>query len=88
MEEYVFLLEPTNKRRLAGYHGRTQTIWATSKEDAEERLQSWKQFGYDLKYLHTMEEFKQSRIEEEKLQAKLDELHGKRKRVSIEVENV
>lgn len=88
MEEYVFLLEYTNKRKLAGYHGRTQTVWANSQEEALKKLQSWKYFGYEPKFLHTMSEFKAKMAKEKELEQKLAEIKTKNKHVHVEVENV
>lgn len=88
MEEYVFLLEYTNKRKFAGHHSRTQTVWANSQEEALSKLQSWKCFGYEPKFLHTMSEFRAKMAKEKELEQKLNEIRSKSKNVHIEVENV
>ena len=80
LKQYVLYLEwELDKWR----NGRTQLIWAKSRDDAERRMQSWRTLGYIPRYLHTMNEFR-ARCEQEK------ELNNtpKKEQVTVEVENV
>ena len=81
LKQYVFYLEwELDKWR----NGRTQTIWAKDRDDAERRMQSWRTLGYIPRYLHTMDEFRQ-RCEDQKID---NSKEIKKEHVTVEVENV
>lgn len=82
LEQYVFYLEwELDKWR----NGRTQLIWAKSRDDAEQKMQSWRAWGYIPRYMHTMDEFR-ARCEQEK---ETDNSAVKKEQhITVEVENV
>lgn len=89
LKEYVFFLTYDDHDYLAGYRGRTQTIWATSPEEGAKKLKSWEWFGYKVKYLgYTMEEFMHKTELQRQKDAKDKARIQAAEAVKVEVENV
>jgi len=89
-KEYVFLITSEHKSVLHFFSAWSQTVWATDPDDGYRKLASWKDRGYSVKFLHSMDEFKESQKKENDLNRKLKEMEAKNARHEhkIEVENV
>lgn len=92
LQEYVCWLSPAGPINLSRYNmARSQTIWATDPADAENRLQSWKDRGYNVKCVYSMDEFKRRMAEHDAFEQLLRETAKKNEYnivKAIEVENV
>ena len=88
MQEHVFFLQPTYYTHLGGYRSRTHTIWAKSKEEAIQKMESWKHFGFIPKYLYPLADFQSSREKEILKEEELKQLEKKHSQTKIEAENV
>lgn len=88
MEEYVFFLQPVYHTQLGGYRSRTQTIWAKSKKEAIQKMESWKHFDFIPKFLYSLSDFRSARAAELLKEEKVKELEKKHGQTKVEVENV
>ena len=88
LKQYICYLDPKNKED--SLRGTTQSIWATSPEDAVYRLRGWEEMGFNVVFLHSMDDFKEKRAEEDELNKRIAEMEQKNsgKHAHVEVENV
>ena len=90
LKEYVFLIESKTQSISHFFNAWSQGIWATDPDDGYRKLASWEDRGFSVKFLHSMDEFKESQKNENDLNRRLKEMEAKNARHEhkIEVENV
>ena len=90
LKEYVFWLQPKVEYTLNRHKGFTQTVWAKTPEEGKEYLKSWETmypFGYNIQFLHSMEDFKKECEEKEK-KLKDSKIQTMKYTKAVEVESV
>ena len=91
LKQYVCRIIPVGGKKASGYREFTQVIWALDPEDAEYRLRGWKQSEYDVKFMHSLDEFNERMAKERALEAeikKIDEANSRKPSSTVEMENV
>lgn len=91
LKEYVFLITSEHKSVLHFFSAWSQGVWATDPDDGYRKLASWKDRGYSVKFLHSMDDFRRERNNENDLKEKMKNIEKRnsfKREVKIEVENV
>ena len=91
LKEYVFLITSEHESVLHFFSAWSQSIWATDPEDGYRKLASWKDRGYSVKFLHSMDDFRKEQNNEKNLQERLKNIEKKssfKREYKVEVENV
>lgn len=90
MKQFVYWLSPVHEYTFGQKDNRSITMWARTPEEGLKQLADWKDRGYTVKFLYSMDDFKARRerdFEEERKLKEIEAFHAKHA-TKIEVENV